>query len=73
MIVPNLMFAARIEAAARSAGAAVLTPIDQAVFLTALRDGARLVIIDSSADNVPWLEWVRAANIKLGTIMTRQG
>ena len=23
--------------------------------------GARLVIIDSGADNVPWLEWVRAA------------
>ena len=61
MIVPNLMFATRIEDAARSAGAAVFTPIDQAAFLTALRDGARLVIIDSSADNVPWLEWVRAA------------
>jgi len=61
MIVPNLMFATRVEDAARSAGAAVLTPIDQAVFLTALRDGARLVIIDSNAANVPWMEWVRAA------------
>ncbi len=60
-IVPNLMFATRIEDVARSAGAAVLTPIDQAAFLTALRNGARLVIVDSSADNVPWLEWVRAA------------
>jgi uncharacterized protein len=60
-IVPNLMFATRIEDAARSAGAAVLSPIDQAVFLMALRDGARLVIIDASADNVPWMEWVRAA------------
>jgi len=55
------MFATRIEDAARAAGAAVLNPIDQAAFLTALRDGARLVIIDSSADNVPWMEWVRAA------------
>jgi uncharacterized protein len=61
MIVPNLIFATRIEDAARSAGAAVLSPIDQAVFLMALRDGARLVIIDASADNVPWMEWVRAA------------
>ena len=50
MIVPNLMFATRIEDAARAAGAAVLSPIDQAAFLAALRDGARLVIIDSSAD-----------------------
>jgi uncharacterized protein len=61
MIVPNLMFATRIEDAARAAGAAVRSPIDQAAFLTALRDGARLVMIDSSADTVPWLEWVRAA------------
>jgi len=61
MIVPNLMFATRIEDAARAAGAAVLSPIDQAAFLTALRDGARLAIIDASADNVPWMEWVRAA------------
>jgi len=61
MVVPNLMFATRIEDAARAAGAAVLSPIDLAAFLAALRDGARLVIIDSSADNVPWLDWVRAA------------
>jgi uncharacterized protein len=61
MIVPNLMFATRIEDAARAAGAAVRSPSDQAAFLTALRGGARLVIIDASADNVPWLEWVGAA------------
>ncbi len=60
-IVPNLMFATRIEDAARAAGAAVLAPIDQAAFLRALRDGARLVIVDSSTETVPWLEWVRAA------------
>lgn len=61
MIVSNLLFATRIEDAARSVGAAVLTPSDQAAFLTALRHGARLVIIDSSAEDVPWMEWVRAA------------
>ncbi len=61
MIVPNLMFATRIEDAARAAGAAVLSPTDQATFLAALRDGARLAIIDASADNVPWLKWIRAA------------
>ena len=61
MVVPNLMFATRIEDAARSAGAAVLSPADQPAFLAALRDGARLAIIDASADNVPWLDWVRAA------------
>jgi predicted metal-dependent hydrolase len=60
-LVPNLMFATRIEDAAQAAGAAVLNPIDQAAFLTALRDGARLVIIDSSATHVPWMEWVSAA------------
>jgi predicted metal-dependent hydrolase/CheY-like chemotaxis protein len=60
-IVPNLMFATRIEDAARAANAAVLNPIDQAAFLAALRDGARLAIIDASADHVSWLEWVRAA------------
>jgi len=61
MIVPNLMFATRIEDAVRAAGAAVLSPIDQAAFLAALRNGARLAIVDASADHVPWLEWVRAA------------
>jgi hypothetical protein len=60
-IVPNLLFATRIEDAARAAGAAVLSPIDQAAFLAALRDGARLVIIDAGADHVPWLAWVSAA------------
>jgi hypothetical protein len=61
MIVPDLMFATRIEDAARSAGASVFSPIDQAAFLTALRDGARLAIIDSSVRDLPWPEWVRAA------------
>jgi hypothetical protein len=60
-VVSNLMFATRIEDAARSAGAVVLNPIDLAVFLTALRDGARLAIVDASATDIPWLEWVRAA------------
>jgi uncharacterized protein len=60
-LVPNLMFATRIEDAARAAGAVVLSPIDQAAFLAALRAGARLVIIDSSANEVPWMEWVSAA------------
>ena len=66
-LVPNLMFATRIEDAARSAGAAILTPIDLAGFFTALRDGARLVIIDSSAQDVPWLDWVRVAKADPGT------
>ena len=60
-VVPNLMFATRIEDAAKSVGAVALSPIDQAAFLTALRDGARLAIIDTSATDIPWLEWVRAA------------
>ncbi len=61
MIVPNLMFATPIEDAARAVGATVLSPTDQAGFLAALRDSARLVIVDASAHHVPWLEWVRAA------------
>jgi CheY-like chemotaxis protein len=60
-LVPNLMFATRIEDAARAAGAVVANPIDRAAFLTVLRDGARLVIVDSSANDVPWMEWVSAA------------
>jgi uncharacterized protein len=60
-LVPNLMFATRIEDAARAAGAVVFNPIDQTAFLTALRAGARLVIIDSSATHVPWMEWASAA------------
>jgi CheY-like chemotaxis protein len=60
-LVPNLMFATRIEDAVRAAGAVVLSPIDLAAFLAALRNGARLVIVDSSATEVPWMEWVSAA------------
>jgi CheY-like chemotaxis protein len=60
-LVPNLMFATRIEDAVRAAGAVVLSPIDRAAFLAALRNGARLVIVDSSAADVPWMEWVSAA------------
>jgi hypothetical protein len=61
MIVPDLLFATRIEDAARAVKAAALSPIDQAAFLTALRHGARLAIIDAGADHVPWLAWVSAA------------
>ena len=61
MLVSNLMFATRIEDAARAEGAAVLSPIDEAAFLAALRDGARLVIVDTSAQDIPWQKWVRAA------------
>jgi predicted metal-dependent hydrolase len=60
-LVSNLMFATRIDDTARSVGAALLSPIDLAGFLAALRDGARLVIIDSSTQHVPWLEWVSIA------------
>jgi predicted metal-dependent hydrolase len=60
-IVPNLMFATRVEDVARALGANVVNPIDLADFLAALRDGARLVIVDSSTQHVPWMEWVRAA------------
>ncbi len=61
MLVSNLIFATRIEDAARVEGAVVLSPIDQAAFLAALRDGARLVIVDTSAQDIPWQKWVEAA------------
>ncbi len=61
MIVPNLIFATRIEDAARDAGAVVHIPLDQADFLAALRAGARLAIFDSSVPDIQWLEWVTAA------------
>lgn len=60
-IIPNLMFATRVEDVARALEVDVLNPIDLADFLAALRDGARLAIVDSSTQHVPWMEWVRAA------------
>ena len=61
MLVPDLMFATRIEDAARANGARVVAPTEQAGFLAALRDGARLAIIDANVRDVPWMEWVSAA------------
>lgn len=49
MPVPNLMFAARIEDAARAQNAAGNSPPDRASFLNALLDGARLVLIDANS------------------------
>jgi hypothetical protein len=61
MLVPNLMFATRIEDIARGQNAAVSSPSDRAGFLNALLDGARLVLIDANSLDPAWLEWVSAA------------
>ncbi len=61
MLVPNLMFATRIEDAARSHHVAVISPSDRASFLNALLDGARLVLIDANSLDPAWLDWVTAA------------
>lgn len=61
MLVPNLMFATRIEDTARAVNASVLSPLDRTSFLNALLDGARLVLIDANSLNPAWLEWVSAA------------
>ena len=61
MLVPNLMFATRIEDAARALSTTVVSPSDRASFLTALFDGARLVLIDANAADAAWFEWVSAA------------
>ena len=60
-VIPNLMFATRLEDVARAQGAAVISPIDQAAFLTALRDGARGVFIDADTQQRPWPQWISAA------------
>jgi CheY-like chemotaxis protein len=61
MLVPNLMFATRIEDAARAQHTAVVSPSDRASFLNALLDGARLVLIDANSLDPAKLEWVTAA------------
>ena len=61
MLVPNLMFATRIEDAARALHTAVVSPPDRASFLNALLDGVRLVLIDANSLDPAWLEWVSAA------------
>jgi predicted metal-dependent hydrolase len=60
-VVSNLLFATKIEDAARAQGCVVIWPIDQAAFEAALRAGARLAIIDAGTPDRPWLDWVRAA------------
>ena len=61
MLVPNLMFATRIEDAARAQNVAIISPPDRARFLDALFDGARLALIDANSLDPAWLEWVSAA------------
>lgn len=61
IIVPNLMFSVKIEDAARAVNLAVFSPTDPAAFVEALRNGARLAIIDADTQQYPWLDWVRAA------------
>lgn len=60
-LVPNLMFATRIEDLARGHNAAVISPPDRASFLDVLLNGARLVLIDANSLDPAWLEWVAAA------------
>ena len=60
-LVPNLMFATRIEDLARKNNAAVLSPPDRASYLNALLNGARLVLIDANSLDPAWLDWVAAA------------
>ncbi len=61
MLVPNLMFATRIEDVAHKNDAAVISPPDRASFLNALLDGGRLALIDANSLDPAWLEWVAAA------------
>ncbi len=58
-LVSNLMFATRIEDAARSAGGSIVNPIDLRALQQSLRDGARMIIIDASAPEYDWPNWVR--------------
>ena len=60
-VVPNLMFSTKIEDAARAAGCTMIWATDETTFQTALRDVARLAIIDAGAKELLWMDWVRAA------------
>ncbi len=59
-LVSNLMFATRIEDAVRSAGGSIVNPIDLGALQRALRNGARMIIIDASAAEYDWPNWIRA-------------
>ncbi len=61
MLVPNLMFATRIEDVAHKNGAAVISPSDRASFLNVLLNGARLVLIDANSLDPAGLEWIAVA------------
>jgi hypothetical protein len=67
-IVPNLMFATRLEDVARAQGAILVNPNDQAAFLAALQDGARGVLIDADAQHVAWRDWVSTAKDDPATV-----
>ena len=56
MLVPNLMFATRIEDVAQKNGAAVISPTDRASYLSALLEGTRLVLIDANSLDPAWLD-----------------
>lgn len=54
------MFATRIEDAIRSAGGSIVNPVDLGALQQAVHDGVRLIIIDASAPEYDWPNWVRA-------------
>jgi CheY-like chemotaxis protein len=59
-VIPDLFFSVKVENLAHRHGLQVIYPHDREAFEAAL-PGAALVLIDSSARDVPWLDWVLAA------------
>ncbi len=59
--VEDLLFASRIREAARTAGVEVRTVRNSDAVETAVREGARLVLVDADGDRLPWQEAIAAA------------
>ena len=65
-LVDDLMFLSRIREAARATGAEVKAARDAAGALAALRDGARLMVLDLDSGRLPWAETIAAVRADAG-------
>ncbi len=65
--VEDLLFASRIREAARASGVEVRSVRSPDAVNAAVREGARLVLVDADSDRRPWLEAIGAASTQGGT------
>jgi len=59
-LVDDLLFLSRMREAARPSGVEVLSARDAADLIAAVREGARLVVVDADGTRLPWSDAVAA-------------